>query len=241
MANYAAWGGHKFKVTPKMIKSFRDMSIKGSCETEDKTAGSQKYVSRKNGKPTEITFVIDLNALTGAKNVYKEAMSYITEADDGKTDYLYLGSSKVLSTKMMLTQAEITEIATVPGKANKWISCSVKLTLKKGSSKDGTQDDPPGSGSKGYSAKVYYQLGSGAACYSVTANSSISYADALKKAKAKVPAGASWTGTSPKSASTPSQPTLSEAALEAARQRAKAGSQDKLLGTGLEGRQNQRD
>ena len=237
MADIGVFGNHKFQIKPKLIKSFRDMNIKGECETEDNTSGSQQYVSRKNGKPTEITLTIDLNALTGVKDVYGEAMQWLLEADNGVTSYFYLGPSKILNTQFMLTKAEVTEIVHRPGYGNQWISCSVKLTLKKAAASDSGSGSSggSGSGSSGYTAKVYYQLGSGASCYSVTAWSSVSYADALKKAKAKVPSGATWVGTNPSSAPTPSQPSSSTPGTQT---RARAASSSYTPSTGLAGRAN---
>lgn len=225
----AKWAKHKLVVTPKVIRSFTDLKIKGQCNTDNKDKDDEKeFVTRKNGKPTEVSFTVELNALTGVSDVYGEAMKYVTEADEGKTDYLYLGGKKVLGIKLMLVTAEVTEVVIFPSKGNKWISCSVKLSFKKASKgkTKGGGDENEG-GSNGFTARVYYTTSSGATA-SVTGWSSVSYADALKKAKAKVPRTASWTGTSPKSTKTrqmgETQPTLTAATLEAARKRAQQTS-----------------
>lgn len=227
----AKWAKHKFVVTPTLIRGFQDLKIKGHCNVENKDKDNEKeFVTRKNGKPTELSFTVDLNALTGVKNVYNEAMKFVSEADEGKTDYFYLGTKKLLGIKMMLVTAEISEVVMFPKTGNKWISCSVKLSFKKaskGKTKGGSGGDDEG-GSNGFTARVYYTTPSGATgC--VTAWSSISYADALRKAKAKVPRNANWTGS--RRTSTPAgqmgetQPTLSPEALEAARRRAQQASQ----------------
>ncbi len=230
MATIATWGNHKFVVEPSVIQSFTDLKIKGHCNTEDKNNESKEFVTRKSGKPTEISLTVQLNALTGVKDVYGEAMLYVQEADEGKTDYLYLGPSKVLDIKLMLVTAEVQEVIFFPGSGNIWISCSVKLTLKKASKKDGSGSGGSG-GKNGYSARVYYSASSGATS-SVTAWSSVSYADALKKAYAKVPKNAQWASTKAKQATNQS-PALTTAALEAARNRAAKASETKIQTAGL--------
>lgn len=226
----AKWAKHKFVVTPTLIRGFQDLKIKGHCNVENKDKDNEKeFVTRKNGKPTELSFTVDLNALTGVKDVYSEAIKFVSEADEGKTDFFYLGSKKLLGIKMMLVTAEISEIVMFPQKGNKWISCSVKLTFKKaskGKTEGGNGGDDEG-GSNGFTARVYYTTSSGATgC--VTAWSSISYADALKKARAKVPRNANWSGTTRQSTPTrqmgETQPTLSPETLEAARKRAQQAS-----------------
>ena len=90
MAEIASWNGHSFSVSPKLIRSFTGLTIKGSSETEDKTSDGQKYVSRKNSNPSEISLTAELNAFTGC-NVQNEALKFVEEAQAGATNYLYMG------------------------------------------------------------------------------------------------------------------------------------------------------
>lgn len=127
MAEIARWNGHKFEVGSGLIRGFTGLSIKGSSETEDKTSDKQKYVSRKNGKPNEITLTAILNAATGC-DVQKEAMDFVDEARAGKKDYFYVATKKLCTCQVMLTDAEAKEIAMT----NKgvWTRAVVTLTLK---------------------------------------------------------------------------------------------------------------
>ena len=144
MAQIANWNGHTFEVSSKLIRSFQDLALKGSCETEDKTSGGQKYVSRKNGNPAELTLTVSLNAFFGVTDVRYEAMAYVKEANEGATEYFYLGTQKLISSKMMLVTAEVTEYMPMPANADVWISCDVKLTFKQADKGDGNSGDGGG-------------------------------------------------------------------------------------------------
>lgn len=144
MATIANWNGHTFEVSPKLIRSFTDLSIKGSCETTDKNSDKQKYVERKYGDIPQISMTIELNAQTGVTDVYGEAQEFVKEATDGAAAYFYMGSSKLIPAKMMLTEAEVTEIVIMPGQGDKWISCRVKVKFKQGSVSDGSSGGSSG-------------------------------------------------------------------------------------------------
>lgn len=137
MAIMANWNGHTFEVSPKLIRSFTDLNIKGSCETTTKNTDKQKYVEHKYGEIPEIIMTVSLNALTGVTDVYAEAMEYVQEAEDGACAYFYLGGKKLLPAQMMLVSAEIAEIAFMPGRGDLWISCDVKLKFQQGGDSDG--------------------------------------------------------------------------------------------------------
>lgn len=145
MAEIASWNGHTFTVSPTLIRGFTGLTIKGSSETEDKTSDSQKYVSRKNAKPSEVAMTAELNALTGC-NVRSEAMAFISDARNGKKGYFYIGGEKLLPYQLMLTEASITD--TVIAQNGKWVSCKVKLTMKQ-CEKYGTSSSGSGGGSSG--------------------------------------------------------------------------------------------
>lgn len=135
MAEIASWNGHSFTVSPKLIRGFTGMTIKGSSETEDKTSDGQKYVSRKNSNPSEITLTAELNALTGC-DVKNEALKFVDEARSGAKNYFYMGGKKLITCQLMLTEASVSETTIAPN--GTWISCKVKLTMKQCAKYDGT-------------------------------------------------------------------------------------------------------
>lgn len=221
MAEIGRWGGQKFEVKSGYVQGFTGLSVKGSSETEDKESGGEKYVSRKNGKPTEIGLTVHLNALTGSKNVRDTAMWFVNNARAGKKDYFYIKNGKLVPCQLMLTEASVKEVKMT--NAADWICCDVQLTLKQCTKWDGTTGGGSSGGGGGgggggsssgggktYSATVYYSASSGAV-QSVTRTSTISYDDALKKAYAAVPSNAQWASTNPQQATnqTPAKSTTS--------------------------------
>lgn len=151
MAEIGRWNGHKFEVSSSLIRSFTGLQIKGSSETEDKEDGSQKYVSRKKGKPVEVSFTIHLNARLGC-NVRSEALKFVSEARAGKKDYFYVGNKKLVTCQLMLTDATVKEI----GLINKgtWTQADVQVTMKQCSKNDGASGGGSGSVGGGGSKKV---------------------------------------------------------------------------------------
>lgn len=151
MAEIGRWNGHKFEVSSSLIRSFTGLQIKGSSETEDKEDGSQKYVSRKKGKPVEVSFTIHLNARLGC-NVRTEALKFVTEARAGSKDYFYVGNKKLVTCQLMLTDATVKEI----GLINKgtWTQADVQVTMKQCSKNDvGSGGGSGGGGSNKVSVK----------------------------------------------------------------------------------------
>lgn len=135
MAEIGSWKGHTFTVTPTLIRSFTGLTIKGSSETEDKTSSSQKYVSRKNSNPSEISLTVELNALTGC-DVKEEALNFVKQAHNGEKDYFYLVGKKLIACQLMLVEASVTE--TVIAANGTWTNCKVKLVMKQCAKYDGT-------------------------------------------------------------------------------------------------------
>jgi len=151
----ARWHNHKFKVDAKSIRGFTGLQIKGHTETEDKVGGNQKFVSRKNSKPTEISLTAILDARLGC-DVKTEALQFVSDAYNGCVDWFYLGSSKLATYKLMLTDATVKDI--VLSAKGKWIIANVALTLKQCTQKNGStagvverdsNDDDDSSGSHG--------------------------------------------------------------------------------------------
>lgn len=145
------WGLYTFEVTPGVIRSFSDLSIKGSSETEEKESGGEKYVARKSGKPSEVSLTVQLNAMLGC-DVRAEAMCLVEEATIGRTAYFYVGSSKLFVTQMMLTEASVSKVVMIPD--GTWLSADVKLTLRQCEKRvadvpQQSYDDGGGAGSSG--------------------------------------------------------------------------------------------
>ncbi len=143
MGEIARWNGHKFEVTPSVIRSFTGLNIKGSSKTEDKESGGQGYVSRKQGQPKEISLTAHLSAQLGC-DVQTEAMSFVNQATSGSKDYFYIGSKKLLTCSLMLTEASVSEIGITNG--GKWVKADVKLTFKQCSKNDGSTGGSSGGG-----------------------------------------------------------------------------------------------
>ena len=151
MAMMGRWGLYTFEVTPGVIRSFSDLSIKGSSETEEKESGGEKYVARKSGKPSEVSLTVQLNAMLGC-DVRAEAMCLVEEATIGRTAYFYVGSSKLFVTQMMLTEASVSKVVMSPD--GTWLSADVKLTLRQCEKRvadvpQQSYDDGGGAGSSG--------------------------------------------------------------------------------------------
>ena len=121
------WNGHKFVISPKKIYSFTGLQVKGSSELKDKKDSGQGKVARKGGNPTEVSLTIPINAFTGC-DVRKEAMAFVSEARAGKSDYFYVGNKKLVSCKLMLTDATVKEVEiTAKGV---WKKADVQVTMK---------------------------------------------------------------------------------------------------------------
>ena len=142
------WHGHKFTVSSKKVMSFIGLQLKGSSETEDLIKGTEKFVKYKNAKPKEVSFTIKLNAFLGC-DVKKEAKALVKESEQGIMDYLYIGRRKVMSCKLMLTEASVKEMAFSAGM--KWLWADVAVTFKQSSTNDGSTDGKSTSSSGGSS------------------------------------------------------------------------------------------
>lgn len=146
MAEMGRWNGHVFEVSPKLIRGFTGLTIKGASNTEDKESGGQGYVSRKHGKPMEVSLSVALNAMTGC-DVRTEAMKFVEEARAGKKDYFYVGNKKLVTCQLMLTDASVKDVAITNG--GKWVRAEVSLTMKQCSKNDGSSASSSGGGSSG--------------------------------------------------------------------------------------------
>ena len=104
MAEIGRWNGHIFEVSASIVRWFSALTIKAGCETEDKTSDKQKYVKRKAGNAAQVTMTITLLSALGC-DVRREMETFLEEARAGKKDYFYIGNSKLLPEKLMLTDA----------------------------------------------------------------------------------------------------------------------------------------
>ena len=148
MAALVEWYTHAFQVSPDSIRVFNDLSVSGTCETEEKESGKEKYVSLKNRKPAEITLTAILDARLGC-DVRNEVMTYINEAQKGTSDYIYANGGKLIGCKMMLTSAKASKIEIAP--MGKWAYAQVALTFKQATKEDGSTSSSSsgGGGSSG--------------------------------------------------------------------------------------------
>lgn len=127
----ASWNGHKFKVTKSLIYAMKTFTLKGSSETEEKGKKGVKIVSKKNSKPYEISFTVQLNRMLGVKKVKQEAVKWVNEARNGAQDYIYLNGKKLIACKFMLTEASVSETMILPN--GEWMACEIKCTFKQSS------------------------------------------------------------------------------------------------------------
>lgn len=142
MAVIGQYGGWTFEIQANYMRPFKDFQIVSECETEDKTADAQKYVSAKNGKPIQITTTVTLNAYLGA-DVRGDAIGLIDAAQRSYQGYFYIQSKKLFPFMLMLTRASIKNFVLSPN--GQWIACDIDLTLKQ-SSKDWINGAPASSG-----------------------------------------------------------------------------------------------
>lgn len=145
MAVIGQYGGWTFEIRANYMRPFKDFQIVSECETEDKTADAQKYVSAKNGKPIQITTTVTMNAYLGA-NVRGDAIGLIDAAQRSYQGYFYIQSKKLFPFMLMLTRASIKNFVLSPN--GQWIACDIDLTLKQ-SSKDWINGAPALSGGGG--------------------------------------------------------------------------------------------
>lgn len=151
MGEIARWKGHKFEVSSNLIRGFSGLTIKGSSEWEEKKSNNQQYVSRKNGKPREVSFDVSLHAQLGC-DVRSEALAFVEEATAGVSDYCYIGNKKLVPCSLMLTEASISDVTIINN--GTWTKAQVKCTFKQCSKNDGSSTSSSGGGSNKTSTKT---------------------------------------------------------------------------------------
>ena len=135
MGEIGRWNRHRFIVSSDVIRSFDNLNITGGSETEDKENNKEKYVSYKNAKPTQITIDVHLSAQLGC-NVREEAMGMIDDAQKGISDYFYIGKEKLVTYKLMLTDASVSEVGITH--TCYWSQATVRLTFKQSTKCNGS-------------------------------------------------------------------------------------------------------
>lgn len=135
MAEIGRWNGHIFEASSSVVRGISDLTVKGSSETEEKTTDGQKYTSMKNSNPIEVSLTVKLSAYLGC-DVRDESDAFLADVNSGAKDYLYIGGSKLVTCQLMLTSANVDEVAISP--SGQWLYCAVALTLKQCSNRDGT-------------------------------------------------------------------------------------------------------
>lgn len=198
------WGKIKFYVKPTEIHSFKGLQIKSTTTTESEENGDDAYVTKKQNGAYELTLTAILDVRLGTPDVKSAAMEICELCRTGASGYLYTRGKKLMTCSMMGTDAVIDKV--IMAADGTWIGCEVKMTVKQCSKGSGVttptgekkkkkkKKTTEGSNKKTYTAVVYYSASSGARM-SVTATSTVSYQDALKKAWAKVPKNAQWAST----------------------------------------------
>lgn len=145
------WDDVEFGLFGNQVYGIEDLSITGSCETEEHKEVTEKYVKSTASAPYEISMTGILDAQLGA-DVKKTALRLTEAARLSEKGYFYTGDSKLFACRFMMLSAEICDINMNPKGA--WLSCKVKMKLKqcdKYSGKD-TSSSSSGRGSSGSSS-----------------------------------------------------------------------------------------
>lgn len=154
MAEIGSWNGHVFEVSPGVIHGVTGIKVSTGSETETKKSDKQQYVKRKHAKPADVTVSVLLSALLGV-DVRSEMLGLLEDARLGKSDYFYVGGSKLLPCKMMLTECSADEYKMT---GTTITECKVTLTMKQaekiGGSTSTSKKSKKKSGSKTTAKKV---------------------------------------------------------------------------------------
>lgn len=128
------FSGMHFSVAPGVIHMVSNIKLTAEAETEDQTSGGTKYISRKNGKPTQITVNVGLFKQAGV-DVQSVLNGCMQKARDGAVDYVLIGGKRLFECKFMLVKAEASSIELLPNGTMK--SAQIALTFKQSTLNDG--------------------------------------------------------------------------------------------------------
>ena len=127
------FGDIKLDTTANCAKPISELELSTDADTEDKNAKKDGYIKYNNAKAAEVTLTVILDAGFGC-DVRKETLVLITEARTGSLHTLYLDGEKLTPWKMILTEAEATEIQI--GLGGEWVHAEVELTFRQGGKTD---------------------------------------------------------------------------------------------------------
>lgn len=127
MATIGKWKNHKFVVSADKIESFKNLQIKGGSNLKESKKKKKSVVKRENAKPLEVSLTVELNVLVGS-DVRKSALVLVKESTKGAKGYMYIGGKKLMTCKLMLTDATLKNPEF--SLSGKWTKAEVTLTLK---------------------------------------------------------------------------------------------------------------
>lgn len=130
MADLITWGGGggiSFFANGSEIRGVKDISIKVSAETKDKTQSSEKFTAKKNAGSYQISLTALLNAALGT-DVRTVALQITEASRKGETGYFYTAGGKLFPSSFMAVDATISNITMTSNGV--WKSCEVSWTLK---------------------------------------------------------------------------------------------------------------
>ena len=165
MAEIGHWANITFVVSSDVIRSFKDLTIEGSVETEEVTDNSIKYVKNKARQPTEVSLTVQLDARLG-NDVRGLASDLVDGATYGREEYFYIAGRKLVPYKLKLVRASVSEIQMSSN--GTWICCDVKMNMKQSGMPDQYAPSSPapassgsgnrsGGGGGGYSASAGFK------------------------------------------------------------------------------------
>lgn len=147
MSEIGRWNNLRFEVSPSVIRSFNELQIRASINTDTVEDGGSQYEKRKNQKPIEISLTVQLHAGLGY-DVQSEANAFVQAALFCNASYFYIGSKKLVACPLMLTEATISNVEISAG--GTWTKADIALTMKQASPMDGTKTtSASGTGSSG--------------------------------------------------------------------------------------------
>ena len=130
VAVIAQWSEIRFEISAASALLLDGLKFSVECETKEKEKNKQKYVSYENGKPSQISFTVILNAALGI-DVREQITLFTAKAQRGAEDYLYVGGEKLFPFKIRLVKADSEEIVLNP--AGKMVSAKIGVTYKQSS------------------------------------------------------------------------------------------------------------
>ena len=158
--NLVTWSGHgviSFFANAEEIRSFKDLTISTSADTEDSEESGQKFIKKTNSGSYQISMTAVLNTALGV-NVQEVALSMAEAARCGDTGYFYTGEAKLFPSKFMATEAKISDVRM--NASGVWTRCEVSWTLRQcgkyESASSGATSGNSGGASGGAGSYGYY-------------------------------------------------------------------------------------